>query len=111
LATAPERQVQPSTAAVPVGLWNDRSIEPDDDLHNPDPRRDAKLDRSFTFFSGRGWMNGAVLGFIVVGLLVLFAGGPIISNYMHTPLATTGFNLGELQLELVEPLSSNKRFF
>ncbi|EEB87733.1 hypothetical protein MPER_14812, partial [Moniliophthora perniciosa FA553] len=61
------------TAAGPQYLW-DRDPEVDDTLHNPDPLRDAKLDRDWTLFSSRGWMN--VIGLLVLlsGLLMLFAG-------------------------------------
>lgn len=41
--------------------------EPDDELHNPDPRRDRKSDQGGTIFTGRGIAN---LGC----LMILFSG-------------------------------------
>ncbi|KAF5369541.1 hypothetical protein D9758_002593 [Tetrapyrgos nigripes] len=82
-----------TTATVPHYLW-DRDPELDDALHNPDPVRDAKLDRSFTLFSARGWLNVGALFILVGGLLTLFAGYPIIIHYAQERPETSGFNLG-----------------
>ena len=75
-------------------LWDTKDPDLDDALHNPDPVRDAALDRSCAPFSSRGWMNASMLFILVVGLLVLFAGYPIIDHYIHQPPPTFGFNLG-----------------
>ncbi|KAI0789622.1 glycoside hydrolase family 16 protein [Abortiporus biennis] len=76
-------------------MWDTKDPDLDDALHNPDPIRDARLERSFTIFSARGWANASVLFILVVGLLMLFAGYPIIvwaRDRQHT--LATGFNLG-----------------
>jgi beta-glucan synthesis-associated protein KRE6 len=63
-------------------------------LHNPDPIRDAALDRSFTLFSLRGWLNASALLVLLVGLITLFAGYPIVAWYRRTRLQVPGFNIG-----------------
>lgn len=45
--------------------------EPDDALHNPDPRRDRKSDQGGTIFTGRGLANLGCLLFMVLGLATL----------------------------------------
>lgn len=78
---------------MPHYLW-DKDPDLDDALHNPDPIRDARLDRSFVVFSARGWANAGALFLLVIGLIVLFAGYPIIDHYAHPAPRITGFNLG-----------------
>lgn len=51
-------------------------IEKDDYLHNPDPNE--KDHRECDIFTKRGLVNVGGLGFIVLGLLVLFVGYPIL---------------------------------
>ncbi|KIK69666.1 glycoside hydrolase family 16 protein [Collybiopsis luxurians FD-317 M1] len=92
-AGAEKAAVLANTATVPQYLW-DKDPELDDALHNPDPVRDAKLDRSFTVFSARGWLNAGALVLLILALLTLFAGYPIINNFAHPQAAITGFNLG-----------------
>lgn len=75
-------------------LWDTKDPDLDDPLHNPDPVRDAVLDRSCAPFSSRGWMNASMLFVLVVGLIVLFAGYPIIDFYVHKQPPSIGFNLG-----------------
>ncbi|KAI0632505.1 glycoside hydrolase family 16 protein [Trametes polyzona] len=75
-------------------MWDTKDPDLDDPLHNPDPVRDAALDRSCAPFSSRGWMNVSALVIIVGGLLVLFAGYPIIDHYVHEQPKISGFNLG-----------------
>lgn len=84
-----------SSNAVPPYIWDNKDPDLDDALHNPDPVRDAALDRSFTIFSARGWANASVLVIIVIGLLTLFAGYPVII-YVRDRARTqhVGFNLG-----------------
>lgn len=83
-----------ATSTVPPYLWDAKDPDLDDPLHNPDPVRDAALDRSFTIFSLRGWLNGAVLFVIVIGLITLFIGYPIIADATKTASNVAGFNLG-----------------
>ena len=83
-----------SSSTVPPYLWDTKDPDLDDALHNPDPIRDAKLDRSFTLLSARGWANVGVLVILVAGLITLFAGYPIIVVYNRTELQTIGQNFG-----------------
>ena len=46
-------------------------MESDDYLHNPDPRRDRKLDRGLYLFTYRGLTNIGCLVILCVGLLAL----------------------------------------
>ncbi|THH08340.1 hypothetical protein EW145_g2773 [Phellinidium pouzarii] len=70
-------------------------IEPDDYLHNPDPRRDRKLDAGGSVFTGRGLANLGCLLVLGGGLLTLFAGYPLISHFTKKELSTLGgFNIG-----------------
>lgn len=82
------------TSTVPPYVWDTKDPDLDDALHNPDPVRDAALDRSFTLFSARGWMNASALVILVVGLLMLFAGYPIIVWANEPKSIGPGFNLG-----------------
>ena len=69
--------------------------EPDDYLHNPDPKRDRKNDQGGTIFTSRGIANLGCLFFLCAGLLTLFAGYPLITYFTKHPLSTLGaFNLG-----------------
>ena len=64
-------------------------------MHNPDPVRDAQLDRKFTLFSARGWLNLGTIVVLIGGLVTLFAAYPIISFYTRSrPSSAGGFNLG-----------------
>lgn len=83
-----------NSSTVPAYLWDTKDPDLDDALHNPDPIRDAVLDRSFTIFSARGWMNASALVLLVGGLLTLFAGYPIITFYRTHKPPHAGFNLG-----------------
>ncbi|KAG8862814.1 hypothetical protein FRB96_000824 [Tulasnella sp. 330] len=68
--------------------------EPDDELHNPDPKRDRHVDH-VALFSGRGCLNVGCLVLITTALFTLFAGFPIISHYTHIAMGTNGgYNLG-----------------
>ncbi|KAI9461770.1 glycoside hydrolase family 16 protein [Boletus coccyginus] len=69
--------------------------EPDDFLHNPDPRRDRKRDRGGSVLTYRGLTNLGCLVFLALGLVALFAGYPIISYFStHSLSYAGGFNLG-----------------
>ncbi|KAI0084781.1 glycoside hydrolase family 16 protein [Irpex rosettiformis] len=83
-----------NTNTVPPYMWDTKDPDLDDPLHNPDPVRDAALDRSFTIFSSRGWMNVSALFILVAGLLMLFAGYPIIVWARQPKSIGHGFNLG-----------------
>lgn len=45
--------------------------EPDDYLHNPDPRRDRVNDRGGSIFTARGTANLGCLSLLIIGLLGL----------------------------------------
>lgn len=69
--------------------------EPDDYLHNPDPRRDMKHDRGGHVLTYRGLTNLGCLFVLTAGLLTLFAGYPMISYFTsHSISLNDGFNLG-----------------
>ncbi|KAF9479722.1 glycoside hydrolase family 16 protein [Pholiota conissans] len=69
--------------------------EPDDDLHNPDPRRGSKQSHRATVFSVRGLTNMGCLILLCVGLLALFAGYPMITYFTTKRQSTMGaFNIG-----------------
>ncbi|KAJ2919795.1 hypothetical protein MD484_g536, partial [Candolleomyces efflorescens] len=73
-------------------LLHDR--EPDDSIHNPDPQKDRTSDNGFVF-SSRGIQNLGCLLILGVGLIMLFAGYPIISRLTSkTQSLQGGFNLG-----------------
>ncbi len=96
----PQRCLQPRVMATrrwprppppcPPYLWDSKDPDLDDPLHNPDPIRDAALDRNFSFLSSRGWMNFTLLLMLGVGLLFLFAGYPIIAFPRPHDSQTTG---------------------
>lgn len=92
--TGHEKTAPGATNTIPAYLWDSKDPDLDDPLHNPDPVRDALLDKQFTLFSSRGWANAAVLVFLVTGLLMLFIGYPIIADHNRTVLQIPGFNLG-----------------
>lgn len=69
--------------------------EPDDFLHNPDPKRDRKNDQGGTVFTYRGLMNLGCLLLLALGIFALFAGYPIATYLTKHSLSTFGaFNLG-----------------
>ncbi|KAL0956987.1 hypothetical protein HGRIS_003087 [Hohenbuehelia grisea] len=69
--------------------------EPDDYLHNPDPRRDKVNDHGGHVFTVRGLSNLGCLFILCFGLVALFAGYPIITHFTSEPLSTQGgFNIG-----------------
>ncbi|KAF9068692.1 beta-glucan synthesis-associated [Rhodocollybia butyracea] len=68
--------------------------EPDDYLHNPDPRRDRLNDNHFVI-SGRGIANVGCLFILMAALLGLFVGFPVVKYFTTSTLSTQGgFNLG-----------------
>lgn len=74
--------------------WSAKDIEADDAMHTPDPIRDAQLDRQFTIFSARGWLNLGAIVILIGGLITLFAVYPIVSFFSQPRAASSGFNLG-----------------
>ncbi|KAJ7684422.1 glycoside hydrolase family 16 protein [Mycena polygramma] len=72
----------------------ERNLDLDDALHNPDPVADARLDHSFDILSSRGWSNVIALLILFGGLLMLFAGLPILIHFEHPGPRIVGFNLG-----------------
>ncbi|CUA76626.1 Beta-glucan synthesis-associated protein SKN1 [Saccharomyces cerevisiae S288c] [Rhizoctonia solani] len=72
----------------------DNEPEPDDDLHNPDPNRDRRLDHRGSF-SARGLANVGCLVLLLAAVILLFAGYPIIAYMTESPMSTLGgYNLG-----------------
>ncbi len=81
------------------GSWgadvNPQHAEPDDYLHNPDPKRDRRGDHGGTIFTARGLMNVGCLLILGMALITLFAGYPIITYYTTRATSTLGaYNLG-----------------
>ncbi|KAJ7169728.1 beta-glucan synthesis-associated [Mycena filopes] len=69
--------------------------EPDDFLHNPDPKRDRHIDANGNVFTLRGLSNLGCLFILGVGLITLFAGYPVISHFTsNRPSFFGGFNVG-----------------
>ncbi|KIY70163.1 glycoside hydrolase family 16 protein [Cylindrobasidium torrendii FP15055 ss-10] len=69
--------------------------EPDDYLHNPDPKRDTKFDGGGSILTYRGITNLGCLLVLAMGMMTLFAGYPIISHFTSSDQTTQGgFNLG-----------------
>jgi beta-glucanase (GH16 family) len=69
--------------------------EPDDYLHNPDPRRDRINDRGGSIFTARGTANLGCLSLLIIGCLGLFAGYPLAVHFTaKTPSTQGGFNVG-----------------
>ncbi|KAK7444002.1 hypothetical protein VKT23_015399 [Stygiomarasmius scandens] len=69
--------------------------EPDDFLHDPDPKRDRRNDNGGTIFTMRSLSNLGCLAILGVGLLTLFAGYPLVTHFTSKMQSTKGgFNLG-----------------
>lgn len=82
--------------------------EPDDELHNPDPRRDRKNDRGGSVFTYRGLTNLGCLIFLAVGMVTLFAGYPMISYFTkQSPSNEGGFNIGGINASGQIPTMTN----
>ncbi|KAN0135670.1 Beta-glucan synthesis-associated [Lactarius tabidus] len=82
--------------------------EPDDYLHNPDPRRDRKNDMGGHVFTYRGFTNLGCLIILVLSLVALFAGYPVITFFTRPRLSRQGgFNLGGLNASGQIPKISN----
>jgi hypothetical protein len=83
-----EALTRSNTSTLAPQFW-DTDPDLDDALHNPD--RD---DSSFTFFSLRGWLNASALFILCAGLIVLFAGYPVISSFGAESTTLGASNLG-----------------
>ncbi|KIY72459.1 glycoside hydrolase family 16 protein [Cylindrobasidium torrendii FP15055 ss-10] len=69
--------------------------EPDDWLHNPDPRRDQDQDAGGSIFTARGAANLGCMFVLGTGLVALFAGYPIANHFVAQVKSNNGgFNLG-----------------
>ncbi|KAJ7783618.1 beta-glucan synthesis-associated protein [Mycena maculata] len=69
--------------------------EPDDFLHNPDPKRDLKHDSRGNVFTLRGLSNLGCIIILGLGIIALFGGYPIISHFTQHKLSFFGgFNVG-----------------
>ncbi|KAF8127642.1 glycoside hydrolase family 16 protein [Boletus edulis] len=69
--------------------------EPDDYLHNPDPKRDLKSDQGGTICTARGIANLGCLFLLAAGCIALFLGFPVASHLLsHKQTTQGGFNLG-----------------
>ena len=79
-----------TTTTVPQYVW-DNEPDPDDALHNPDPRGDFNFS---TPFSARGWTNAIAIFLLIVSLIILFIGYPLILGLTHLSRSFVGFNLG-----------------
>jgi len=100
-----------SMAADPTAWGADlasQQSEPDDYLHNPDPKRDRKNDAGGSIFTARGMMNLGCLMILALGILTLFAGYPLISHFTKTKLTTNGgFNIGGVNASGIVPSMGN----
>lgn len=81
----------PNSSTVPPYLWDTKDPDLDDPLH--DPRGDSGW-ASWTIFSLRGWINASALVVLLAGLIMLFAGYPILAFYQRKELNIPGYNLG-----------------
>lgn len=90
---------QTNTVGAPAYLWDTRDPDLDDALHNPDARQNAVQDSEWTIWSARGWANYITLFAILFGLIILFAGYPIIAHYRLVQLEQgSAFNIGGINL-------------
>ncbi|KAJ7695966.1 glycoside hydrolase family 16 protein [Mycena rosella] len=84
--------VRANTLSVAPGQAWDADTDPDIDDALHDPNRSDSW--SWTPFSLRGWANATALVVLVGGLVVLFAGYPIIASFGHSATTLGAFNLG-----------------
>lgn len=96
VADRPLPTTNPYTTAAPVvataPLWDQKDeLDP---LHDPDPLRDARDDHYCDPLSGRGWLNVTAMVLLCFGLIVLFAGYPIINWVGRYQGVSVGYNAG-----------------
>ncbi|KAF7346106.1 Beta-glucan synthesis-associated [Mycena sanguinolenta] len=77
-----------NTSSLTPQFW-DNDPDLDDALHNP-----GRDDKSFTVFSLRGWLNASALFLLCAGIIVLFAGYPVISSFGSGTSTLGASNLG-----------------
>ncbi|KAG8713677.1 beta-glucan synthesis-associated protein [Ceratobasidium sp. 423] len=68
--------------------------EPDDNLHNPDPRRDRLGDGGGSIFNARGLGNLGCLLILALALTGLFAVYPITDSFLRKTETLGAYNLG-----------------
>lgn len=98
-----------NTSTMPESSWDTQDPDLDDALHNLDPKRNGnrQLDSSFTLFSARGWLNALALVVILCGLIVLFAGYPIIQYTTRNTNRIAGYNIGGINATGQVPVLPN----
>nr|XP_019049754.1 hypothetical protein I302_00173 [Kwoniella bestiolae CBS 10118]OCF28684.1 hypothetical protein I302_00173 [Kwoniella bestiolae CBS 10118] len=75
--------------------WSNLGPEPDDDFHDPDYRPAKKSRFHSEIFTWRGAANLGCLMAMLLVLVILFAGYPILDNYLNKPIRSHGaYNLG-----------------
>nr|XP_019009982.1 uncharacterized protein I206_05544 [Kwoniella pini CBS 10737]OCF48763.1 hypothetical protein I206_05544 [Kwoniella pini CBS 10737] len=75
--------------------WSNLGPEPDDDFHDPDYRPANKSHFRAAIFTWRGAANLGCLAAMLLVLVILFAGYPILDNYLSTKIQSHGaYNLG-----------------
>ncbi|KJA23118.1 glycoside hydrolase family 16 protein [Hypholoma sublateritium FD-334 SS-4] len=76
-------------------LLNAENREPDDILHNPDPRNDGRINGRGSVITLRGLANLGCLLILALGIFALFACLPIYTHFTQTTQTNQGgFNLG-----------------
>ncbi|WVQ63753.1 uncharacterized protein L199_001906 [Kwoniella botswanensis] len=75
--------------------WSNLGPEPDDDFHDPDYRPAKKSRFHAAIFTWRGAANLGCLFAMLLVLVILFAGYPILDNYLSKSINSHGaYNLG-----------------
>ncbi|KAB5589699.1 Beta-glucan synthesis-associated protein SKN1 [Ceratobasidium theobromae] len=72
----------------------DNVPEPDDPLHNPDPRRDHRNDGGSSLLTVRGAANLGCLAILVLIFIILFGIYPLVDNLQHRTTTLGAYNLG-----------------
>ncbi|KAI0030195.1 beta-glucan synthesis-associated [Vararia minispora EC-137] len=94
----------------PLEWANVNDPEADDVLHNPSPRRDKKHGTGGALFNTRAFVNLGCMGFVVIGILALFAGYPMISYFTRsTPSSQGAFGVGGINASGQIPTVFNDR--
>ncbi|KAH9458478.1 hypothetical protein Pst134EB_010781 [Puccinia striiformis f. sp. tritici] len=113
---APENAAKHSYGAAHLGFLNDELLSPGavDEMHDFEkktPRIGAsryisEASGSFTLWSPRGWLNICALLIMVCGLMMLFAGWPILSYFKEHSLRdlVSGFGGQKTWVATCEPL-------
>lgn len=95
-STLPGDSSQMNSKFVPADqdlLYDKSNPEPDDYLHDPEIKKNGGS--GFNLFSRRGCANFLVLIILFLGILMLFAGYPILSYFLKKSESDKmGFNIG-----------------